>query len=626
MSLSERDQLLRRLCPGDRSETWQKYLERARIPGSGKWILEDPKTKEWLQSDSPSLLWLHGPSASGKTFLCSHLAEHIQDNKGCAVGFVEFQQNHKQYNKADLNYALNSILRQLASHLPSTSNILKELTALDDVTYPDDDELHRLLKLVASDFERVFVIFDNANSVTAQALRDSMRSLNPTESDSGFRVLFASRNICTGALSIWPEVLEIYSKADERDVEMYIIETLRDVSGKDLSSGDEEIIHNMVNVFDGRFLPIPAWSSETPLPELLPSLDQLVTSSRDASTSDKIDVFCRETVRQITTSQWKDMVFCILYHIIKASEAGYTFTMPMALEALNIWEITHDSNAFNTSEVLLGCRGLIYYGEDDELMRVTSPLLSEYLKRVVFGIDYEKRCISAFMRYLSSDAFAQGACKSSASLRERLHKNRYMWFAARILGPSLQITTPDTFVEDFIRLSARRGSIESYLQAAEAWPYESQASYDELEEDQERWQCFTTGYGPLHLAAHLVAPKMLIDALVASGEDLEARDSDGRTALHLAAEIDMENSTLQALVDAGSNVLAEDAMGNTPLSNAVVNGSVESIKALLANGADTSALDEDNLEQCGQEKPEIAAYLRELGIDVPVEIDSDMED
>lgn len=325
-------------------------------------------------------------------------------------------------------------------------------------------------------------------------------------------------------------------------------------------------------------------------------------------------------------SQWKEMILCILYHIVKAYEAGYTFTMPMALEALSVWEVSHDDKTFNSSEVLQGCRGLINYIEDDESMRIASPLLGEHLKRVVFGIDYEKRAITAFMRYLSSDIFAQGACKSSASLKERFHKNRYLWFAARLLSPSLATANPDTFVDDFIRLSSRRGSIESYLQAAEAWPYESQASYDELEEDQQRWQCFTPGYGPLHLAAHVVAPKMLIDALVASGEDSEARDNDGRTALHLAAAVDMENSTLQALVDAGSDVLAEDEMGNTPLSNAVVNGTVESVKILLAHGADGTVLDEDILEQCGQEKPEIAEYLRELGLDVPVEVGSDMED
>lgn len=142
-------------------------------------------------------------------------------------------------------------MRQLVSHLPSTSNVLKELKALDDVTYPDDDELFQRLHLVASEFDKVFVIFDNANSVTAEALRDLMRSLNPTDSDSDFRVLFASRNMCTGAFSIWPEVLEIHLTADERDIETYIIETLRYVSGKDLSSGHARLIQDMVQVFEG---------------------------------------------------------------------------------------------------------------------------------------------------------------------------------------------------------------------------------------------------------------------------------------------------------------------------------------------------------------------------------------
>ncbi|KAJ4011770.1 hypothetical protein NW752_004171 [Fusarium irregulare] len=556
----------------------------------------------------------------------SRLIKHVQETKGNAVACVEFQQNHKQYSKVDFNHALTSVLRQLVSQVPTTPSIWKQLEAADDIPYPDDDEFDQLLHLVASEFDRVFILFDHANSVTEAALRDLMLSLNPSESDAVFRVMFASRNACTDAFSTRPEVLEINSRAIDKDLEMYIIETLRDVSGEDLSSGHDELIRNMVKLFDGRFLPIPAWSTEITVPELVANLDQLVSSCGGTSVSDNIEFFCKETVRQIMTSQWKDMILCMLYHLVKASEAGYTFTMPMALEALSAWQIRHDEKDFNSPEVLLGCRGLIYYSEDDELILITSPLLGEYLKRVVFDIDYEKRAISAFMRYLSSDTFAQGACKSSASLGERLHKNRYLWFAARLLSPSLATATPDTFIDDFIRLSSRRGSIESYLQAAEAWPYESQASYEELEEDQERWQCFTTGYGPLHLAAHLVAPKMLIDALVARGEDLEARDSDGRTALHVAAEIDMDNSTLQALVDAGSDVLAEDEMGNTPLPIAVVNGSVESVKVLLAHGADATVLDEDILEQCGQEKPKIAEYLRELGIDVPVVDDSDMED
>ncbi|KAF5001075.1 hypothetical protein FGRMN_1269 [Fusarium graminum] len=119
---------------------------------------------------------------------------------------------------------------------------------------------------------------------------------------------------------------------------------------------------------------------------------------------------------------------------------------------------------------------------------------------------------------------------------------------------------------------------------------------------------------------------ILIDALLAHGEDLEAQDNHGRTVLHLAAEIEDDNDTVRALVDAGSDLSVEDDMGDTPLAIAIVNGSVASVKFLLRHGPDLGELDENNLEQCGREKPEIAVYLRGLGLDVPVDVDSDTED
>ncbi|RGP67468.1 hypothetical protein FLONG3_8489 [Fusarium longipes] len=629
MSSLDRNELLTQLCPGDLSESWHKHLKRVRIPGSGQWFLDDPKIEEWLDTQHPPLLWLHGPSATGKTFLCSRLAEYVQetqDTKGNAAAFVEFQQNHVQNNLADFNYAFTSVLRQLVSQLSSTSGVLGKLAKMDDIPYPDDDEFHQLLRLVASEFGKVFIVFDGVNSITAAALEALIQAMAPSGSDPSLWVLLASRNAPPAELSASDQILDIPLRAHDSDVKMYITQTLHDIPAKGLTSRHQELIQDLVEVFDGRFLPIPAWPVGTPAPEFLASLDRLFSSAKSASASDKTDAFCKEVAMQIIDSQWANMVFCTLYHVIRASEAGYVFTMPMALQALDAWQIKRGGSDFTAAEVVAGCRGPIYYGEDDEAMRITSPLLGNYLKRSIFTVEYEKQSVTAFMRYLSSDTFAQGACTSSAALKERLHQNRYLWYAARMLSPSLATTTPDTFVDDFIHLSSRRGSIESYLQAAEAWPYQSEASYDECEQDQERWECFSTGYGPLHLAAHLAAPKLLIDTLVARGEDVEAQDNDGRTALHLAAEIDGENPTLQALIEAGSFVQAEDHLGNTPLSNAVVNSSLDSVKTLLSHGADTSALDEETLEQCAQEKPEIAAYLRELGIDVPEEDESDEED
>ncbi|XEV07560.1 hypothetical protein FSHL1_012847 [Fusarium sambucinum] len=626
MTNVERNQLLRRLCPGDLSESWRKHLKRVQIPGSCFWFLDASRTKDWLHSQHPPLLWLHGPSATGKTFLCSRLAEHVQQTqeaKSNAVACVEFQQNHKQYNLADFGHALTSVLRQLVSQLPNTSGVLDQLVKMADIPYPDDDEFYKLLHLVVSEFGKVFVIFDGANSITTSALEDLMLAMTPSGSDPVFWVLFTSRNAPPAGFAASHQVLDIPSRADGMDVGVYFIQTIRDISAKDLSSRRWQLSHDLTQVSDGLFLPIPAWPVEMSTPDLLASLDQILSASRGLSASDKTDVFCKGVAIQMFTSQWNDIVLCVLYHVIKGSEAGYIFTIPMALQALEAWQIRNGESDFTAAEVVRGCRGLVHFGEDDESIRIISPLFGDWMKRIIFNIDYEKRGITAFMRYLSSDTFAQGASTSSSALKQRLQQNRYLWYAARMLSPSLATTTPGTFVDDFIRLSSRRGSIESYLQAAEAWPYQSESSYDECEQDEERWRCFTPGYTPLHLAAHLAAPKLLIDTLVARGDDLEAQDSDGRTALHLAAEIEGENPTLQALVEAGSDVLAEDSSGNTPLSIAVVDGSLDSVKTLLGHGADASTLDEDTLEQCVQEKPEIAAYLRTLGIDVPDEDESD---
>ncbi|KAF4446661.1 hypothetical protein F53441_9702 [Fusarium austroafricanum] len=618
-----------------------------RFPGSCQSFLNDPKTREWLSAGSSPLLWLHGPSATGKSFSCSRLVDHIRtspETKDDAVACVYFQQSHKQYNLADFNHALSSVLRQLVSQLPNTSNIPQQLAELTDIPYPGEDEYAQLLQQIAAEFGKAFIIFDGANSVTASALGDLMLAINPDSSRPAFRVLFTSRSAPPQDFVAPYQVLDIISRAEENDVKEYINQALREVSAKDLSTNHSDLLQELVQLFDGRqvssnldaiskvliltrFLPVPVWPIEMPESQFLARVNQLVSTCKSASTSERIDAFCKESLNQFMGSPHEDMVMCILYHVVRASDAGYSFTMPMALEALNAWQIhDQDEKPFDEPEVLQGCRGLIFFGEDDKSMHMQSPLLGEYLSRETFKTSYDKRSVSASLRYLSSDTFASGACTSSAALKERLQKNRYLWYAAKMLGPTLAKAAPETLVQDFMQLSSRKGSIESYLQAAEAWPYETEASYEEHEQEEERFRCFTPGQSPLHLAAQLAAPDYLIDALVGHGEDLEARDKEGRTALHIAAEIEGDNSTMRALLGAGSKVSAADNQGNTPLSVAVVYGSLASVKLLLDKGADLSELDEETLEQCGQEKPEIATYLRGLGVEVPENDESDMED
>ncbi|EXL91163.1 hypothetical protein NOF04DRAFT_18168 [Fusarium oxysporum II5] len=282
---------------------WQPAVDLERIPGSCQWFLDHPKLKEWLSKASSGLPWLQGPSATGKTLLSSCLVYHIRTNRGtvghAAVACVYFQERHKQYDVADFNHAFASVLRQLVSQLPDTSDTLRklELAEYDKIPRLWGDEFTRLLHRITGELGKVLIILDGvAADVTTKALTYLILAINPDGgSDQIIQVLFTSQ-------------------------------------------ASPPIDFSLVRTFDGRFLPVPTWPSEMPMPELLAAIDQITSACKDVSIHDKADTFSKESFLRIRASQ-SEMVLCILYHAAMAADAGYSMTMPMAVEALNAWKI-----------------------------------------------------------------------------------------------------------------------------------------------------------------------------------------------------------------------------------------------------------------------------------------------
>lgn len=314
------------------------------------------------------------------------------------------------------------------------------------------------------------------------------------------------------------------------------------------------------------------------------------------------------------------MILCVLYHLVQIDELGYSFSLPMAYEALDTWGIRHKNREeYSNAKILESCAGLVFLDAKTQTLRLRSPLLMQYLRLNVFGDEYHTRHVAVLMRYLSQDSFSPGACNSSQDLKKRFQAHPYLWYAARNLSPSLagNISVQESFDKDFIKLAATQGQIESYLQAAEAWPYLDEETYDECEESEERWRCFTQGYTSLHLAAHLGIRETTIQMLIYNGVDLEAYTKNGQTALHITAEIEDDSSTLRRLLQCGSDVAVVDHDDRTPLSHAIIYGNLTSVELLLEHGADIGAVDEEDLLECLREKPEIAQFLVGLGIEMP---------
>lgn len=79
-----------------------------------------------------------------------------------------------------------------------------------------------------------------------------------------------------------------------------------------------------------------------------------------------------------------------------------------------------------------------------------------------------------------------------------------------------------------------------------------------------------------------------VQAFLAKGADIEARDRDGDTALHMAA-IQASPAVIAALIAAGADPNALSTDGQTPLFHAAEHGNLPAVQALLVAGADVNA-------------------------------------
>ncbi|KAI8711682.1 hypothetical protein NCS52_01432400 [Fusarium sp. LHS14.1] len=626
------NRIIRQLNPGDRAAGRQEALDSARLPEVCPWFLDVSEMRNWLNGTSPQLFWLHGPTATGKTFLSSKVVNHVRSDgrlraKNTAVAVVYADKNYEHRNIADWNLRLSSVARQLASQLPTSSIALQR--ALAKFSETDDDQLHSVLRTLASEFKTVFVVLDGIGKVTTKGLKALMRVLGGGHQEkASFQVLIASSEPPPDGFTGQLEVSVVEALAGSIDLKVYVTSELQnafpEISSLELSKVNALLDANISFTCDGVFAPLPPPYLCSKLSEAIEALSTMIASAHGQLTSDTMQQACRWIITQIKSSRRGDMICCVLYHLVKTSEFGYEFTIPMAVDAVDAWRIFHqDGSPYTATDILEICAGLFYFSDDNQTIRMRSPVLENYLRHEEFGREYEELCTTAQMRYLCKPEFSNGACASSSELRERFKNNRYLWYAARMLAPNLHQHIPKSFISKFLQLSSSQGSIDSYLQAANAWPYQDEAIYDELEESLEYWNSFTHGFRPLHLAVQLSDSAPLIQALVERGEDLEGRNKDDQTALHIAAQSQGECNALRALLICGSDVSTVDGNGETPLSLAIVWGSVESVKLLFEHDADISTIDEEALEMCTQEEPEIAKYLAERGVEMPVNDDND---
>ena len=102
--------------------------------------------------------------------------------------------------------------------------------------------------------------------------------------------------------------------------------------------------------------------------------------------------------------------------------------------------------------------------------------------------------------------------------------------------------------------------------------------------------------------------------LVARGADVKSRGAAGTDALTIAAAHYGTSTSLRALLDAGAEAQSSERRRHSPLQYAAMSGDIESVRLLLARGAEASA--EAVSESVTFGHPDVVQALVDAGADV----------
>ena len=368
-----------------------------------------------------------------------------------------------------------------------------------------------------------------------------------------------------------------------------------------------------------------------PLPQhRADALDTLAQVLHNETPSTKLNALSQLALDPLAKAEHGQNTLHMLHLVSTLEEIGYKPTLSQVVDFLPFLGMYKKENIhYTSSDVAHMCSRFVSFSTRTQAMRIRSSLLQSHLREEASKSNTRGIMLRAALSYLSQEVFHSGAFSSSASLKKRFQTHPFLPFAARIISLyTSRVPNRQEALDDFLRFASHRGSIDSYLQAADAWPYQNDDSYDELESAEQRWAYFPRGYGPLHVAAHIVGGRAFVKALLQRGEDIEAKSGNGQTALHIAAGIEHESETARTLLEYGANVSAVDDDGETPLSIAVVEGSLETIKLLVEFGADVGSLHTSILVECAEERRDVVEYLTGLGVDFPDDdlMEEDRED
>ncbi|KAI1391548.1 uncharacterized protein F4822DRAFT_189027 [Hypoxylon trugodes] len=558
-----RREILDWLTPIDYSSQQADFISR-RQPGTGRWLLSSPEYERWVKYKKRTL-FCPGIPGAGKTILASIVVDHLSsrfqnDSTVCIVClYCNFRQQSEQ-NAIDLKL---SLVKQLAEGLSPFPNAVKELFDRheSEKTRPSEDEVLSILRKIASDHSKIFIIVDALDECQASNhCRTKLLScIFNLQDQQNVNILVTSRHL--------PDIEEIFAKcpkleicASRDDVRRYLESRMDELPPFVLRSPEirSEIISTISEAADGMFLLAQIYfgflDDKTSAKAIKAALKEFKRNG-DLDKDNRMRTLTNaygQTMERINGQKQghKNLAMQVLLWITCAKRPLAPLELQYAL-AVEIGEKELDEDNFPEIEQMVSvCAGLVTIDRGTNIIRLVHYTAQEYFEKMQSQWFPEAQLIitKVCVTYLSFPRFAVA------------HYEKDDDFGA---------------TEDFT-LDWKLESVPLYHYAATNWGYHAYG----IPVCQEVIS-FLKNRAQIAAASRVALEGGRVYRRPAAGEVRIYLKK--VTGLHLAAYFGLEDSVRHIMGEYGLD--EDDSRGQTPSSWAAENGCEAIVRLLLEAGA-----------------------------------------
>ncbi|KAJ7291204.1 ankyrin repeat-containing domain protein [Mycena rebaudengoi] len=549
----------------------QEAIFGRRQAGTGEWLLEDDRFKQW-KTGSGEILWGRGAPGAGKTVLASivvdHLVEsHADDNIGVACIYL----NHKETHEQTTSNLLAGVWRQLVLGKPiaSTSLVCKLFNEHSEKrTKPELAQIHEIVRLAIAEWSRVYIVVDALDETPEDNRHRLLKYL--TNLGPAVCLMLTSRHDVS-LQNITTERFDIC--VPEEDIQKYVEHQINESTQLSLYVGTcsqlrEEIIAKILENADRMFLlaklHIESLAACTTIATIRERLEKLSSNLELAYSQamERID---------IQTEERKKLAYSTLTWVTTAMRP---LKVTELQEALAVEWGAKERNPEKRPElkiILSVCVGLVIVDEESSVVRFVHATTQVYFDGQFPGAHADiTRTLLTYM------AFNEVQVTLGKDMRARLKdKHTLIEYCNNCLVHAQNVRQPETqlweLIMDFLEQAVAWHSFWRYSEEPCPWNYPS----------------WPKAPSPLWVAAAANLQE-IVQYLLDGGISPDSGQIQDDSPL-CAASFYGHLQTAKLLLEAGASVNVDSGHACSALEAASGRGHIDIVHLLLEKGADIHA-------------------------------------